>query len=212
MKTTIYLVRHGNSTGNVKKQVIGVTDVHLTKEGFNQGKLVAKHFKNKKLDAVYSSNLSRAEITATFTAKQKKLPLFIDWRFGELNFGETYEGLTWEEALKIEDGSYVRYREKDGFLSVKFPRGGESGKEALERMIAALIEVAKKHEGGRVMIVSHSVVMMILMAYLDNGNSVNGVQRQARVPNASITTLEIEDDKITLLEKGYVGHLRGITI
>ena len=205
-------MRHGNRTGNVKRQVIGVTDVCLTKEGFNQGKLVAKYFKNKKLDAVYSSNLSRAEITAEFTAKQKKLPLFIDWRFGELNFGEKYEGLTWEDALKTEDGLYSKYRETDGFITVKFPNGGESGQEALERIITALFEVAKKHDGGHVLVVSHSVVMMALMTYLDNGCSVVGAKRQKRVPNASITTLEIEDGKISLKEKGYTGHLRGITI
>ena len=46
MKTTVYLVRHGNSTGNVRGQIIGTTDVSLTKVGLKQGREIAKYFKN----------------------------------------------------------------------------------------------------------------------------------------------------------------------
>lgn len=212
MKTTVYLVRHGNSTGNVLKKIIGVTDAKLTKEGFNQGKAVAKAFKSKKLDAVYTSNLSRAEITAMFTAKQKKLPLLVDKRFGELNFGEKFEDVTWDDALTWEDDSYRKYRDPVEFVYVKFPDGGESGVEVIGRMVEALCDIEKKHTGGQVMVVTHSVALMMLLGYLKNGSKIEGMRRARRLPNASITTLEIEDGKITLVKEGDVSHLGRITV
>ena len=212
MKTTIYLVRHGNSTGNVLKKIIGVTDAKLTKEGFKQGKAVAKCFKSKKLDAVYSSPLSRAEITAMFTAKQKKLPLLIDKRFGEMNFGEKFEDVTWDEALTWEDDSYKKYRDPVEFVYVKFPCGGENGVEVIARMVEGLCDIEKKHTGGRVMVVTHSVALMMLLGYLKNDKKVEGMRRAHRLPNASVTTLEIEDGVITLVEEGNVSHLGKITV
>ncbi len=212
MKTTIYLVRHGNSTGNVRKQVIGSTDVSLTKEGLRQGKQIAEHFKNKQVDAIYSSALSRAETTAMFTAKLKKLPLKIDNRFAEFRFGEDYEGVVWDEALKKEDGTYARYREADGFVTVKFPNGGESVSDVIKRLIPALLDLEKNHKGQRVMVVTHSIALMCLFVYLKNGCTLDGAKRERRLPNACINTIEIENGKIILVEEGYTGHLSGITV
>jgi broad specificity phosphatase PhoE len=212
MKTIIYLVRHGNSTGNVQKKVIGVTDVMLTKEGVKQGKAVAKFFRDKKLDAVYSSNLTRAEVTALYTAKSKNLPLFIDKRFGEMNFGEEYENITWTEALAKVDDSYRRYRDPVQFVYVKFPRGGENGVEVVARMVEALSDIDKKHTGGSVMVTTHSVALMMLLSYLKNGCKVEGMKRAYRLPNASVTTLEIENGEIRLTLEGCVSHLGKITV
>ncbi len=212
MKTTIYLVRHGNSTGNVRKQVIGTTDVFLTKEGLRQGKKISYHFKNKQVDAIYSSHLSRAETTAMFTAKLKKLPLKIDRRFAEFNFGDEYEGIVWTEALKKEDGTYVKYRDPYGFTTTKFPAGGECPLDVVERFIPAILDIEKNHAGQNVIVVTHSIVLMCFLVYLKNGLTFEGAKREDRLPNASINTITVENGKITLVEEGYTGHLDGITV
>ncbi len=213
MKTTIYLVRHGYSTGNKNMQVIGCTDVELTEEGLRQGAQVAEYFKDKHLDAIYSSNLKRAKDTASFTAKLKNLPINIDDRFAEFNFGEIYEGMVWTQALLQEDGSYVRYRDENEFVSVKFPKGGESAPEVADRFVKGLYDIEKKHAGKKVFVATHSIALMCFLTYLKNGCTLEGAKRKdARLPNASITTIEIEDRKITLITEGYVGHLDDITV
>lgn len=212
MKTTIFIVRHGNSTGNVQKRIIGITDVPLTKEGFNQGKLVAKFFKDKHLDAIYSSSRSRAEITAMFTAKQKKLPLFIDDRFAEFNFGKVFENKTWAEALHFSQDAYRQYRDEQTFPTVQFPEGGECSEEVAKRFVQGVLDLAKKHEGGNIMITTHSVALMIFLSYCKNGFKMEGLKREKRLPNASITTLEVENNQIKIIEEGCTKHLKGITV
>lgn len=212
MKTTVYLVRHGNSTGNVRGQIIGTTDVSLTKVGLKQGREIAKYFKNKHIDAIYSSALSRAETTATYTAKLKKLPLKIDNRFAEFNFGEEYEGVFWRDALKRENSAYVKYREAEGFVTVKFPKGGECASDVIDRFIPALLDLEKNHKGQTVMVVTHSIALMTLFMYLKNGCTLEGAKRTDRLPNACINTIEIENGKIILVEEGYTDHLSGITV
>ena len=212
MKTIIYLVRHGNSIGNVQKRIIGITDAKLTKEGFNQGKAVAKYFKKKHIDAIYSSSRSRAEITGMFTAKQKKLPLLIDDRFSEFNFGEEFEGITWAEALNLTADAYRQYREDITFPTVKFPKGGECAEEVATRFVEGLRDLEKNHPNQKVMVVTHSVALMIFLSYLKNGYKIEEIKRERRLPNASITTLEIANGEITVLQEGYTGHLKGITV
>lgn len=213
MKTTIYLVRHGYSTGNKNMQVVGCTDVELTEEGLRQGEQVAEYFADKHLDVVYSSNLKRAKDTAYFTAKLKNLPISIDDRFAEFNFGEIYEGMVWTQALLQKDGCYARYRDPDGFVTVKFPKGGESAPEVADRFVKGLYDIEKKHVGKKVYVATHSIALMCFLTYLKNDCTMVGAKRaESRLPNASITTIEIENGKITLVEEGFVGHLDNITV
>lgn len=210
MQTIIYLVRHGNSVGNVKQLVIGSTDVSLTKVGLKQGRQIAKYFSKKKVDAVYSSNLSRSETTAMYIAKEKKLALKIDERFAEFRFG-SYENLRWTQALTTKEDYYRRYRDELEFAHVKFP-AGESASEVVERFVSALLDIDEKLKGKSVVVVTHSVALMCFLSYLKNGSSLTGAKREKRLPNASITTLAVDDGRISLIQEGFTKHLDGITV
>ena len=75
MKTKIYLVRHGQSEGNLHDQFIGHTDIALTELGRRQAEMAAVYLESIHLDAIYSSDLQRAYDTACATAKRKGLPV-----------------------------------------------------------------------------------------------------------------------------------------
>ena len=64
----IILIRHGYSQGNAfGKAFCGQTDLPLTDIGFKQAKEVCDYvFNNYKVDAIYSSNLSRAFLSIQF--------------------------------------------------------------------------------------------------------------------------------------------------
>jgi len=52
----------------------------ITAHGEKQAKLLSKYLKNIKIDEIYSSPLGRAQKTASYTAKNKKInPIIIDW-------------------------------------------------------------------------------------------------------------------------------------
>ena len=70
----IYLVRHGQSEGNLKKFHQGA-DVPLSKNGKVQAKILAQRFKKIPVDSIYSSPYIRAKQTAEFISKELKLPI-----------------------------------------------------------------------------------------------------------------------------------------
>ena len=56
----VYLLRHGETEGNVNKQYAGWTDSRLTEEGKKQAVDAHLRFEDVTFDVVYSSPLSRA--------------------------------------------------------------------------------------------------------------------------------------------------------
>lgn len=64
----IFLVRHGETTGDVEDRYGGDYDDHLTEEGRRQSELAASQLKDRGIEALYVSSLVRAQETATIVA------------------------------------------------------------------------------------------------------------------------------------------------
>ena len=78
MKTTVVLVRHGQSQGNLKDLFLGHTDLPLTPLGLSQAALASVYLDRYKFDAIVSSDLTRAMQTAAPTAARQGLTIDID--------------------------------------------------------------------------------------------------------------------------------------
>ena len=65
----LYLIRHGETDSNKSYRFQGQTDIELNAKGRQQAEMLAEHFKNIPLDAVYCSSLKRARQTAEPLAK-----------------------------------------------------------------------------------------------------------------------------------------------
>ena len=113
---TVYFIRHGESEANCNKRFGGQLDTPLTELGLAQARCVAKFFENIPLDAVYSSNLSRAYETARATAESHGLSVTEHVGLRELHVG-VLEGLPFDqlavqfpEVYHIEKGTVYRNR------------------------------------------------------------------------------------------------------
>ena len=74
--TTFILVRHGESMANKTKSYAGHIDIPLSEEGFLQAEAVSRYIEeNFKVDAVYSSDLSRAYNTIKLFADKCNLAI-----------------------------------------------------------------------------------------------------------------------------------------
>lgn len=80
--TQIFLVRHGQSEGNLFRRVQGQTDVELTADGKAQLPYLTKRFAETSLAAVYTSPLRRAEETAAAIVGGRDIPVL--WTSGSL--------------------------------------------------------------------------------------------------------------------------------
>src|SRR5215216_4004089 len=73
-RTTLYLVRHGRTLGNVQGILVGSTDVPLDELGIQQAHLVGERLATAvQADMLLSSPLQRARMTAEIIGRQMGL-------------------------------------------------------------------------------------------------------------------------------------------
>ena len=159
--TKIILVRHGQTAWTSENRIQGWLDIKLNEKGLRQAKRIAKELKRKKIDAIYSSELSRAYETAKIIAKPHKLKVKKDINLNELNQGK-WQGLLVKEARRKYKELYRRWEEEP--LSVR-PPGGESISDLYERALHVLKEITKKYPKGRVIVVGHKVINTVIKCY-----------------------------------------------
>lgn len=162
MTTTLIFVRHGETTWNQELRYQGQCDSALSELGLLQAEKVGEFLKGRKIDAVYSSDLGRAVLTAEKIAQHHGLVPILDERLREMSFG-VWEGLTRAEVLaKYPDLYQARYEDR---LKRRIP-GGELPGEVVERLHRFLDECLPKHEGETIVAVSHGGALRLVLASL----------------------------------------------
>jgi probable phosphoglycerate mutase len=160
--TEVVLVRHGETVWHAENRYAGVSDVALTRRGEEQAVRLAGWAATAGLVAVWASPLSRARRTAQGCAMAADLPLDVDARLRELDFGEG-EGLTSTEMAE-------RFPEaRAAFLADPAAHplpGGEDPVEAADRFTDCLQEISEKHPDGRVLVVAHSSAIRLALCGL----------------------------------------------
>ncbi|MBS0615555.1 MAG: histidine phosphatase family protein [Verrucomicrobia bacterium] len=90
--TTLYLIRHAETTWSSTGQHTGITDLPLTPSGVIQAKKLKSRLNDYRFSEVYSSPLQRARKTAELAGYHPTItPDLTEWNYG------TYEGKTTEE-------------------------------------------------------------------------------------------------------------------
>lgn len=155
------LIRHGESVANRDKRIQGQLDYPLSAEGKQQARLIAKWLKSDKIDAIYSSDLSRAYDTAQEIAAYHQ-GIVVQQRtdLREILLGR-FQGLT---DVEIEE----RYPQYSGgnWMSTGL-EDVEQVDQLRERAFALLDALSRKHQGESIVCVSHggfigSLIMNIL--------------------------------------------------
>lgn len=200
--THLYLVRHGQTTGNVRHLLIGHTDMELDDLGVQQARKVGLHMRQTRLDSVISSPLARARVTATEIARHQGHDLRIDRRLMEMNFGLA-EGLTMVEAA--ERFPELLALRDDPFSDAFTWPGGDHRRAFHTRIFATFEEIAIRHAGQHVAVVCHGGVIGSLIAQLDGG-SPNDYGRYP-IANCSVTHLEVHTHGTTAHRINDFAHL-----
>ncbi|MFM1785776.1 MAG: hypothetical protein RLZZ108_800 [Actinomycetota bacterium] len=170
-KTTIALLRHGQTDWNIDFRLQGTSDIPLNETGLAQARAAAEAISGP-WDVIVSSPLDRAVKTAQIVAERQGLgDLQIDALLLERSFGEA-EGML-----------YTEWREK--FSDSKVP-GGESIEELEARCHRLLEHLATKYRGQRVLTVSHGALIRKLLNIVSNGE----LPREGeRLGNASMSLI-----------------------
>src|SRR5581483_11305534 len=99
--TTLLLVRHGETDWNAERRWQGHADVPLNARGREQARALAEELAGESIDAIYSSDLSRAQDTADIVGARLDVPVVVDPDLREIDVGPV-EGLTAEESAAFE--------------------------------------------------------------------------------------------------------------
>jgi broad specificity phosphatase PhoE len=152
--TELILIRHGESVWNVEGRWQGQADPPLSERGRSQARDAVWRIAALEAEALYSSNLRRAHETALILGRRIGLEPRVEPRLREFNVG-VWSGLTKPEIEQRWPGQYARF----SFRELDFrPGGGESPRELMARVHEALDEIAHRHAGQRVLLVSHGGV------------------------------------------------------
>jgi len=147
----IYLIRHGETTGDVEDRYGGAYDDNLSKKGKEQEKELGEKLADKNIEIIYHSPLIRAEETATIVGQKLNVPLeeIKDLRERD-NYGEL-TGITKKEA-KEKYPEEVEELESNPIYH-KLPHS-EEYYDFAERIIASFNSVIKI-DRGVIAIVTH---------------------------------------------------------
>jgi alpha-ribazole phosphatase len=137
----VLLIRHAEPEGAVGR-CIGWSNLSLSRKGREQAQLLAARWSTAAPDSIWSSNLSRTRDSATPLASRFRIPLQIDPRLRELDFG-AWDGRLWSE-IHERDGTRLQ-RWSDDFVERETPRG-ESFARLAERACAWLEQMLQSSQ------------------------------------------------------------------
>lgn len=202
--TSLYIVRHGETEWNSIGKQQGHLDSPLTKRGVQQAAALSEGLVGKGIKHIYSSDLGRAFETATIINKKLNLIIKTDKRLRERNLG-VMQGLSKSEFKE------QYYSEWDKFISgdpeYRFPKG-ESAMQRFERTTECINDIANKHLGEVILIVTHGGVLSGL--FYKAVNLTLTIPRQFSLFNAAINKIAIKGNSWQLDTWGDISHLKDI--
>lgn len=152
----IYFVRHGQSIWNVENKICGATDIALTEEGHNQAIALGNKIleENTKLDEILCSPLIRAYDTAKHISEITGVPMRVEPRLKEQNFGR-YEGTArnGEEFQKSKESFVDSYG------------GGESMMKLAQRIYNLLDDLKAEANKKTYLLVAHNGIARVVCSY-----------------------------------------------
>lgn len=166
---TFYIVRHGESEGNVKRNLGRDDQDHqdkgsdLTALGEQQAKEFADKVKHLHFAAIYSSDFLRAERTAKVVALERQLAVETTAVLRERSYGKDQKRA---EEIKKEIKEAVKNLTDEEKLTYKHAPDIESLDEVATRLLTFMRELSVAYGGKNILIVSHGNAIRSLLMKL----------------------------------------------
>ncbi|MCS5692710.1 histidine phosphatase family protein [Cyanobium sp. FGCU-6] len=197
MPVRLLLVRHGLSSFNLEHRIQGRDDLSsLTEEGVEQARLTGQALRGLRLDAAYSSPLSRARDTATTLLAAhggSSRSAVLDDDLQEIDLGP-WSGLLRSDLREHDPEGERRWRDHPESLELE-RRDGQRYRplpELMEQAAVFVKRLLKRHDpasDATVLVVAHNAILRCLLLQL-LGLEVSGFRR-LRLDNGSISVLNI---------------------
>ena len=153
----LYVTRHGQTQWNQINLVCGVSDIELNEKGIGQARRLTSDLKEYSIDGIYSSPLIRARQTAEIISKELGVPVIIDQRLFEQNYG-IYEGTIrgTEEFLKLKKQFAYTGAENESLFHIA------------QRVYNFLDDIKEKSRDKNVLVVTHEGICRVINTYFNS--------------------------------------------
>ena len=153
----ILLTRHGQTEWNLLKKVQGKADIELNEKGIQQAEATRDSLKNEEIDLILCSPLKRAVQTAGIINQGRNIPMIIDGRASERDFGE-FEGLP---NTEFDFDAFWSYKQ-----NLKYDKA-ENIKDFFGRVYDFLDSIKREYAGKRILIVAHGGISIPFKCYFE---------------------------------------------
>jgi len=201
----LILVRHGETDWNHEQRIQGQLDIPLNKNGAEQARAVFNKLKREPIDAIFSSDLTRAiETVAPF--KQLGFSITLDSSLRERSLG-MLEGLCVKEAVKLMPEDLRAFQTRSYVFT---PKNSESMSAFEKRVRMFLSKICETHKRGNILTVTHGGVIDVVWRIANNISPTDHVK--PTVTNGSIHRLQlINKGAIVIKNFNDVDHMKSMS-
>lgn len=143
MSIQIVFETHSWSEDNERDIATGWSPGRLSERGRSAARELGQRRQHDSIDAVFASDLRRAADTAEIAFDGSVVPILLDWRLRECDYGDL-NGTTASEL----------HRHRVDRIVVPYPNG-ESWQQAIDRVQRFLVDLPLRWDGCRIVVVGH---------------------------------------------------------
>ena len=201
-KTTRFgLIRHAQTVWNREKKIQGHSDSPLTADGEKQASSWGQILSQFSWDRILASDAGRAQATAEIINAFLKLPLTIDSRLNEQDWGQ-WAGKTVRQ-IEAEARQVLDEQVNAGWDFC--PPGGESRRSVLKRSQQALQQAAEHFPDQNILVVTHEGIVKSLIYHLYGRRFLPGepaILKSYRLHRLGYDDSGLQIERINALELG----------
>lgn len=188
MKTTIVLIRHAQAAGNVRRIFQGRYDGKVSELGYRQLDALARRCRELPFTALYSSPLSRAVETAKAANRFHGLPLQTMDGLLEISGGD-WEGKPWDSFPETDPEQNDNWYHHPWRFQAPH---GEPMRSVMERMVASMETIVRRHPGETVCVVSHGCAIGCYLNWA-LGNPFEALSNRLICDNTALNVIVYDD-------------------
>jgi alpha-ribazole phosphatase/probable phosphoglycerate mutase len=159
----LFLIRHGDTADEETKKIYkGSIDIPLSEKGVERIKKASSFLSSFKIEAVYTSTLSRSIESGRIIAEPHGIDIALEKDLDEIHFG-SWEGLSFDEIREKYPEHLTRWL-RDPVNNT--PPLGEPFRNAQKRSVKKLKEILKSRDGQTVAVVVHGGILRVLILSL----------------------------------------------
>ncbi len=192
----VYLVRHGESLGNVGTFRQG-SEVGLTEEGEKQAKFVAKRFNDVKIDKIFSSPQTRAKLTAETIANQLKKEIEFSDILIEKKIPSAIVGKQRTDPEVVEIDRLL----KDNVHNLDWRHSDEENFLDLKKRAGEFFKLIESQQEENILVVTHGIFLRFLGAYVMFGEKLTSHEYWE-----IFVTLWMNNTGVTVFEQSTFGN------